>query len=159
MHFRLADIAYVFALLATSFGAFGPLGLLAAILVALAWLVVFAKIRIRLVEFLVIIFILGTLAGLLLPATQHNRESGRRAGCQNNLRIVVQALLANATKVGQLPQAIQTQGGNRPFHSWRLSILPRIGQWLSVRSQMVYLAQFCFWKSRSGPFLGASLAT
>jgi len=39
---------------------------------------------------------------------------------------VVQALLANATDVGQLPQAIQTQNGNRPFQSWRLSILPRI---------------------------------
>jgi hypothetical protein len=71
---------------------------------------------------------LGTLVGLLLPATQSNRESGRRAGCQNNLRFVVQALLANATDVGKLPPAIQTQNGNRPFQSWRLSILPRIGQ-------------------------------
>jgi len=39
-----------------------------------------------LVELLVVVATLGTLASLVLPAVQITREAGRRASCQNNLR-------------------------------------------------------------------------
>jgi prepilin-type N-terminal cleavage/methylation domain-containing protein len=67
-----------------------------------------------LVELMVVIFVMGMLVALLLPAVQRTRESSRRATCLNNLKQI--ALAANQFEVrfqrfvGSLDEIALTEG-------------------------------------------------
>lgn len=128
MQFRIADVIYLFALLATSFAAFGPLGLCFAMFVEFIWLVILKRLKMTFVELLVVIAIVGTLAGLLIPPLGPSRESGRIFGCQDNLTTISQALLTKAEDEGRLPRVVELGGSREQFRSWRLSVLPGIGE-------------------------------
>ena len=56
-----------------------------------------------LVELLVVIFVIGILIALLLPAVQAARESARRLTCRNNLKQVALASIAYDSQFRQLP--------------------------------------------------------
>ena len=65
--------------------------------------------------------------GLLLPAVQAARESARRSMCSNNLRMLSMGMLHHETIHGLLPAAI-TDADGRPLLSWRVAILPYLGE-------------------------------
>ena len=63
----------------------------------------FSRHGFTLVELLVVITIIGILIGLLLPAVQSARESGRIAVCTNNLRQIGLAMQHHVTDHGTFP--------------------------------------------------------
>ncbi len=90
-----------------------------------------------LVELLVVITIIGMLIGLLLPAVQMARESGRKAQCANNIKQLGLACLHHKADQGYYPSGgwgYQWVGdpalgyGGRQPGSWIYSILPDMEQ-------------------------------
>jgi prepilin-type N-terminal cleavage/methylation domain-containing protein/prepilin-type processing-associated H-X9-DG protein len=74
-----------------------------------------------LVELLVVVAIIGTLIGLLLPAVQSAREAARRMSCQNNLRQIGIGFHNYNVSKGFFPTNVS---GNGARHYWVAQILP-----------------------------------
>ena len=90
-----------------------------------------------LVELMVVIAIIGTLVGLLLPAVQSAREAARRASCINNLKQVALACLSHEQAIKHFPcggwgwgwEGDPDQGfGLQQPGGWIFNILPYIEQ-------------------------------
>lgn len=75
-----------------------------------------------LVELLVVIAIIGILIGLLLPAVQRVRESGRNVECLNNLRQMGIALQNYSGSRGRVPPARAADG----YLTWTVLLLPYV---------------------------------
>ena len=88
-----------------------------------------------LVEMLVVIAIIGTLAGLILPAVQSAREAGRLNTCRSNLVQLTKGLIHHETSKGFFPSggwgpawlglAARHSDASQPG-SWIFSLMPYI---------------------------------
>jgi len=97
-----------------------------------------------LIELLVVVAIIGILVGLLLPAVNAARESGRRLQCANNIRQIALACNSYAEAMGVFPAGgiqakpdpnANSNGWNRTTaddwsnnYTWATLILPQLDQ-------------------------------
>ncbi len=77
-----------------------------------------------LVEVLVVIAVIGTLIGLLLPAVQRSREAANRAKCLNNLKQIALACHLYENAHGNYPPS-RLAGESQ---TWAWLILPQLEQ-------------------------------
>ena len=71
---------------------------------------------------------MGILVALLLPAVNAAREAARRTGCMNNTRQITLALIQYEQANGTLPPAYTVDEDGNRLHSWRVLILPYLGE-------------------------------
>ncbi len=86
-----------------------------------------------LIELLAVIFILGLLIALTVPAVQAARESGRRTACISNLRQLGLALQQHQTAKGAFPPGVSSQPAWQTWCSRLLPYLERNDLWESSR--------------------------
>ncbi|MCC7083443.1 MAG: DUF1559 domain-containing protein [Pirellulales bacterium] len=80
-----------------------------------------------LVELLVVITIIAMLMGLLLPAVQNARESGRRTECLNNIKQLMVAARSYEASKKELPgyaNEIAKSGTTSRLASWTIMLFP-----------------------------------
>ncbi len=70
----------------------------------------------------------GILAALTIPAVQQAREAARRVQCMNNLRQIGLAIHTYDDAYNSLPPAVTYSADGKPLHSWRVLILPYLGE-------------------------------
>lgn len=71
---------------------------------------------------------IALMVALLLPAVSGAREAARRTACKNNLKQIGLALHNYHEVYGSFPPAYIADKDGKPMHSWRVLILPYLGQ-------------------------------
>lgn len=74
--------------------------------------------------FSVYLVFLTAASGLLLVAVDAAREAARRMMCSNNIKIIELELMNYYSTNNSLPPAYLADETGRPYHSWRILILP-----------------------------------
>ncbi len=66
--------------------------------------------------------------GLSAPAFRATREANRRSNCVDNLHRITLAMLIYEREHGTLPPAYTVDADGNPLHSWRVLLLPYLGE-------------------------------
>ncbi len=67
-------------------------------------------------------------ATIFLPATEAAREASRRSTCVGRMQRITLAMLLYERDHGRLPPAYTVDAHGKPMHSWRVLLLPYLGQ-------------------------------
>jgi prepilin-type processing-associated H-X9-DG protein len=78
--------------------------------------------------FFAMLLCIGVLTALLLPAIQAARQAAERTQCMNNLKQIGLALHNYHDQYSCFPPAYIADGTGKPRHSWRVLILPQLGE-------------------------------
>lgn len=70
----------------------------------------------------------AVMAAFLVPAAASARDAARRAGCTGNLKQIATAMLQYESTYGSFPPAYIADKNGKPMHSWRVLLLPHLGQ-------------------------------
>jgi prepilin-type N-terminal cleavage/methylation domain-containing protein len=85
-----------------------------------------------LIEMMVVIAIIGVLAGLLLVAIGPARQLARQMECANNLREIGKAVLTYTAQKGRFPGSFEagpnSNLNNQIPHPWTIQLLPFLGE-------------------------------
>ena len=130
--FRIVHLVYVIAVTTVCIVTFGPPGIIPGAGVLAFWSCIFsASSRPK-------AFYIASLALLvgfcLLPCVVivfdpfGDTRPSSRAHCSNNMRLIQTALLQYETTYGRFPPPFIADANGKPMHSWRVLILPFIGE-------------------------------
>ena len=129
LQFRLTHLIYVVTLVSASLATFGIRGAVPAIVLPIFWAVVYAsksRPRAFCVYGLPLVFVSGC-AGLWTMVAEP-RENSRRFQCSANLYLIALALHKYHDVYKAFPPAYVADASGKPAHSWRVLILPFLGQ-------------------------------
>jgi hypothetical protein len=127
--FRLIHLIYVVTLVSASLATFGIRGAVPAIVLPIFWAVVYAsksRPRAFCVYGLSLVFVSGC-AGLWTMVADPP-ENTRRMQCSNNLYLIALALHNYHDVYKAFPPAYVSDASGKPAHSWRVLVLPFLGQ-------------------------------
>ena len=72
--------------------------------------------------------LLALLVALMLPAISQSPEAARRKQCRSNLSRIAQAMRNYHDTYGSFPPAVTYSADGKPMHSWRVLLLPFLGE-------------------------------
>jgi prepilin-type processing-associated H-X9-DG protein len=147
MRFTIAGLLLFSAMLWSAMAVFGLWGIAVAVyLVVLGWLGRVAVHDRNTVarNGCAALVLLGFLVAVTLPALQRPRIGGRRDACVHRLRILGAALHAYSEVYGTYPPAFVRGPDGKPWHSWRVLLLPYL-------EQKVLYEQYDFSEPWNGP--------
>lgn len=110
-----------------------------------------SRVGFTLIELIVVIAIIGLLAGLTLAAVQQVRQAAARADCQNRLRQLPLAAHQYHDAHRHLPPGFRSDGPDPRYMSWLTRLLPHLEhQPLYDRAVRDYARQPKFWLPPEG---------
>ena len=129
MKFRVAHVFYAMTLIAAAINLLGGFGLIPAVLVLATWYFCFGSVARKRWAVLMCGFVAtATVVIALSSSIEVSRSQSRQLQCASNQRNILLALWSYEARYGSFPPAITRDLVGKPMHSWRVLILPFLGE-------------------------------